>query len=267
MSATIGIPFIGTIDASGDAFLQTIPAETFVWGSADVEISGTMSLATFRGAFDLSENATDASAELTLLMSESGAQSFKDALTGLLTGGAKYSAGTDPSAYSKPLSVGSSSLQAYLEAWAQKQIDEDLANNNIPAEVEGEHVFNLALNGFAADASAAVAELWTDMDSSANQANLNLIARQFSASRYFEVDASEAFTAVLPAKVNDVIVFRFIVTQQYTIHENDAGVAGATAPNGGTLNAAPAPTSPGVGLAIRYGVGDRSVNLVVTLTA
>jgi hypothetical protein len=258
----IGIPIAGSIDASGTATLETLPTESFTWTGADVTIAGEMSANTFKNAFVLSEETDNGVAELTVAMALDGSGIFMAALKALLDGGAKYvdAAGGDPAGFSKAAMVeGSSTLQAYLESYAQAQIDADLASNGIPANVEAEHVINLALSHFGDDASAGVVALWNAMNAANKSANMNIIARQIPRSRY-----GEEFASDLKVMAGDVITFRFNVTQQYKVSQKEADATGAGVL--AELGTPAEPIYPGVNGAYgAYFVNSRAVDLKITL--
>lgn len=250
----IGVPVPASFTTSGTAVIEDICAESFTWTGAHATFAGNMSVADFKNAFVLSENLDDDNAELLVSMNtDSGAvTAFKAALFAALNGGAKYASGADPAGYSKDaMDAGSSTLQAYLESWAQAEIDADLAENGIPAALEAEHVSNLGLTDFAEDASGGAKTLWDNMAAQQNQAGLNIIARQLPSNRY-----PEAFSSELPVEKDDVITFRFDISQTYAVSASAADATGEQTAQDGLPAGAP-----GSG----YGVGVRAIDLELTL--
>jgi hypothetical protein len=195
--AEIGIPVSCSFQVEGTAQREEIQEESFTWNGAHVVFNGAMTIAEFKNAFVLDQGIApkdnDAKADLHVSMvSDAGKKrAFMAALIRELAGGAKYASGTLPGGFELPITA-SSTLQKYLESWAQSQIDADLAANGISADMEAEHVKNLAINGFEESASGGVTSLWTAMSVANRSDKLDIIARQLPASRYLPLDTAVA---------------------------------------------------------------------------
>lgn len=237
MAASIGVPISAHFNSAGTAVVEVISPESFVWTGADKTINHTMSAATFNDAFVLSEDpANDAAADLAVSMSSdvSKQAAFREALKVALVNG-------------------EGDLQAWLEGFAQAELDESLANNGIPAAVEGEVVTSISITDFAEDASGGAATMWNNMAAANESDYLNIIARQIPRNRF-----PETFDGKMYAATGDTVTFRFNIDQTYGISTaataplTGAGVAGAA--DGLSTNAG-----------TNVGITSRAIDLVLTL--
>lgn len=272
----IGIPIPASFSTAGTAKLELIKAETFEWTGEDAVFTANLSLDAFKNSFLLTE-VEDACGDLSVSMDPSGEEAFLVALRTALVA-AKYASGAEPNGYNHDdMVAGTSTLQAYLESWAQAELDADLSDNGIDANLEAEHVFDLALTDFADDASSGAANMWTAL-SNASQKFRDIIARQLPHSRYAS-NPDQEYANRLPVVANDVITFRFNIDQVYEVTNVSAATTGVSGPaavytppaypfsavsgsGNATVGAMPTAIS-----AMPYDVGTRKINLVLTLVA
>ncbi|NDE18239.1 hypothetical protein EBZ80_25310 [bacterium] len=226
-AANVNVPFVAAMSADGTALLETVKQETYTFtGSAHYNYTGVLTPEII-AAFTLSEGAADSAAQLDVDVA---------GLTAPLTAA---------------LEAARASIEADLTAFAQSEIDADLASNTIGAAVEAEAVKNLVLS---IDTSGAAAAMETGI-AALSAATRRLIATQLPSTRF-----PEAFSTALPLVSGDSMTFRWNASTNITVSEDAQDLGGAA--DGGADGTAAAGAGPGVGTG--YGVDVRVLELVLT---
>jgi hypothetical protein len=252
VGATITMPFSASFNTAGAGTLETVEKQTFQWmEDASLNVAADMSLSAFKNAFVLSqEEAGDPSAALVVSVTDSSANiaAFKAALT---------------SALADASGAGGVSIRHWLEGDANESIQDFIASNGVPGALEASAVvfgltkFDVPLEDADADISLGAAAMWTSIVNGTDDLR-RLIALQLNSTKFPDVFSSE-----LPVADGDTVLFRFVITQSYTI--SDAPVDLVTSdPVDGKHEDALAPAAPTFTLGYN---ATRTVDLRVTLKA
>lgn len=253
MPATVNVPFVGTMNNSGTADLQTVQQESFTFtGVANAVLSGVLS-PDIIGAFEMSQE-EQTSGTVVLNVGMRTDTLFKAALKAALETVTVTSADNDLRDQYAIAGASSKTLQEYIVAWCRQEIDNDLTTNTIGAAIEASEVENLTLSNFANDASGAAVSMYDGLVGLSADTR-RLVATQLPSSRF-----PETFSDALPLIDGDMMVFRFNVNPTIVVSEKIQDLGGST--DGGAAGTAAAGAGPGVGSG--YGVDQRVIELVLT---
>ena len=258
MSRDVIVPFITGLSVTGDAELNTNETGSFAHANAaDMDMSGSVSLAAWKGIFALAAPTSDASGDFTVDDVSGGAAAFQAAISAAMRVAVTTAAGeTNGNAYNAAPS--GSLLSEYLLNVAQHDMDADLQAqaDGIAASLSAEQLSNLALTNLVAACDAAALALNEAFANSAD--HRKRLALQLTNEDYTDISENSD----VPFEAGDSVTIRFNVSQAFSVTEvanNDQVEGGMAAPSGVHATAG--------GYSALYSVANRIIDMKLTLAA
>lgn len=270
-SYDIVCPAAGAITAVGTAELETDKAHVFSFANnADMTFLGTIALSAVKGAFTVSgSNTSDELFQASLSDPESLYGPLKASILAALSNANGLTNANGVSA-----APANSILKTYLINVAQNSLDSSLDADGIAASLSAAQVKSVAIED---EAFAAAVETGANaLVDAVTAGQAATIALQLPHARWLDGSGDSVQASQIPFAANDTILFRFYISQTFTVTNDPevvdgaavvAAQAGAGANNAGQTNAANTTdgTAPPAGTG--YSVSAKTCDFKLTLTA